>query len=369
MPRMFLASLLAVALAACGDPPLIDRPEEEPIRESFQQLKASSIDVLFVIDNSRSMREEQEALATNFARFLQYLDPDPARPDESGQVDYRIAVTTTDASRSGGRLVRARAEPAPAILQPGAGYDPLDVMQRTIANIQEGGALEAGFEAALLAAERAAQEKDGAGRPMFLRENAYLYVVIVSDEEDASFGEVRYYHRRFETLKGRGNENAVAISAIAGPVPNGCETADAGFRYAELARLTGGVHGNVCTDDWGATLEQLAVTGIGLQKRFQLREAPCDLDVPEGIGPEDFLSVAIHYPCSIEDDAPQLAEKVCASVERRCGGDRGSVICVPWFADSDGWIFDERQNALVFEGDAVPGPGSTLEVEYFPRDK
>ena len=369
MPRMFLASLLALALVACGDPPLIDRPEEQPIRETFDQLKASSIDVLFVIDNSRSMREEQQALSENFSRFLEYLDPDPSRTDEPDQIDYRIAVTTTDANRSAGRLIKAKTEPAPLIIRPGAGYDPLDAMQRTIANIQEGGALEEGFEAALLAAERASNEKDGSGKPMFLRENAWLYVVIVSDEEDASFGEVRYYHRRFETLKGIGNENAVAISSIAGPVPNGCETAAAGARYAELAALTGGVHGNICTADWGATLEQLAVTGIGLRKRFQLRQAPRDLDVPEGIGFEDFLAVLVHYPCAYDDDDPHLSDRICSAVERQCDGGEGSVICSPYFGDGNGWVFDPTYNAIVFEGDAVPGPGSTLEVQYFPRDK
>lgn len=369
MQRPFILSLLLVLAAACGEEKLVDRPPDPPIAEFLPQDRASQIDILFVVDNSDSMNEERASLAQNFDRFLEYLDPAPLRSGEPGEVDYRIAVTTTDASRSSGRLIRAKNAPDRAVLRPGAGYNPLTSMQRIIEAIPVGGALEQGFEAALLALARAADERDPvSGEAMFLRPNAWLYVIVVTDEDDFSFGEVRYYHRRFETLKGVGNENAVAFSAIAGPLPDGCGSeAQAGERYAELAELTGGVLGSICTEDWGATLEELAITGIGLRKRFQLERIPNDL-TPLGYGPEDFVTLQVHYPCDYDENDPHLSSEVCAEVTNTCGQPDGALTCLPFYAEEDGWTFDERENAIVFHGAAIPGPGSTVEVRYHPRD-
>src|SRR5690349_19893924 len=47
----------------------------------------SQMDLLFVIDNSGSMGQEQTNLIANFATFIDVLD-------QSG-LDYRVAVTTT----------------------------------------------------------------------------------------------------------------------------------------------------------------------------------------------------------------------------------------------------------------------------------
>jgi len=368
VPSVLLLSHLLFLLAACGDERLVDRPPAPPVTDRLPQERASRIDILFVIDNSDSMIEEQEALGDNFARFLRYIDPDPARSGEPNEVDYRIAVTTTDASRSGGRLIRARRPQAPYILRPGETYNPVTEMQAILDAIETGGAREQGFEAALLGLGRASELTDAEG-PMFLREGAWLYVIVVSDEDDSSRGEVQYWYRRFETLKGVGNENTITFSAIAGPLPAGCgDEARPGVRYAQLASLTGGVLGSICTSDWGATLEELAISGIGLVKRFQLSHPPKDVASPIGIGVEDFLEVLVHYPCAYEDGDPHLTEPACAETERACDGDEGSVICVPYFGEKDGWSFDPRENAIVFDGAAVPGPGSTVEVKYYARD-
>lgn len=55
--------------------------------------RCNKMDLVFVVDDSGSMAEEQGNLATNFPQFantlLNYMDP------EGGQLDFRIAVTTT----------------------------------------------------------------------------------------------------------------------------------------------------------------------------------------------------------------------------------------------------------------------------------
>src|SRR5690606_15064850 len=150
--------------------------------DRFEQIKASSIDILFVIDNSGSMQPHQEALADNFARFMELIDPDPSRRGEPGEVDYRLAVATTDAENEAGVL-----HGNPAVLQPDPGS--LDAFKKNVVVGTSGAAREEGLRAAELALEAASKLKDGQGRKAFVRDGAFLYAIFVSDEDDKSFGE------------------------------------------------------------------------------------------------------------------------------------------------------------------------------------
>lgn len=81
------------ALAACLDHPL------KPAEYSTQAVGSGDlplsinkdVDILFVIDNSGSMAEEQATLARNFERLIAELEADDV------DANYRIGVTTTDA--------------------------------------------------------------------------------------------------------------------------------------------------------------------------------------------------------------------------------------------------------------------------------
>lgn len=55
----------------------------------------NKMDILFVVDNSGSMSEEQTNLAANFPKFVSVLD---ATTGPNGPLDYRVAVTTTGKS-------------------------------------------------------------------------------------------------------------------------------------------------------------------------------------------------------------------------------------------------------------------------------
>jgi hypothetical protein len=89
-----LAPMALLALVACNEHPL------KPIcyehwSETTTEVSLDSrrkVDILFVIDDSGSMGEEQGALAANFAVLVEQL--------ESIEVgaDYRIGITTTDSA-------------------------------------------------------------------------------------------------------------------------------------------------------------------------------------------------------------------------------------------------------------------------------
>jgi hypothetical protein len=364
MIRLLVFSLSALALIACGEERLISQPPDPPLQDRFPQKRASSIDILFVIDNSESMAHEQASLSANFGNFLRYVDPDPLRGGERDEVDYRLAITTTDASRTGGALVGT-----PAILRPGAGYDPLEKFQQNALVGIKGGSLEAGFDAALAALENASKLNGGKD---FLRPEAWLYIIFLSDEDDGSFGEVHHFYRVLESMKGTGNENAVAISAIVMPRADACaEGREVGTRYIQLAELSGGVVGDLCAEDWSDTLRQLAVSGIGLAKRFQLDRPPLDQNADGVIDFED-LEVRVRYPCAVGADSEYLANPPCGRVTVDCEGrdeDHMGVLCEPYHDANVGWVFNPVQNTVVFGEGAVPGPGAEVDVTYFPRTK
>ncbi|RKH63005.1 VWA domain-containing protein [Corallococcus llansteffanensis] len=159
-------------------------------------------DLLFVIDNSNSMQEEQQAIVTELPAFLAALR-------EGGGVaqEFRVGVITTsvyqrlmlgdgtDSIRSfpdqEGRLQPVKDEAG----QPTAerfieSSDPLllDKFQRLVAQGTSGSGQETPFEAVRLAisgtlAQRPIAEGGNGG---FLRDGARLLVVVVTDEEDCS---------------------------------------------------------------------------------------------------------------------------------------------------------------------------------------
>ncbi len=85
-----LTAALLPGLAACNAHPL-KKVELKSEQEKDGNVAVSinrDVDILFVIDNSRSMGEEQATLARNFGPLIEKLD--------QVQANYRIAITTTD---------------------------------------------------------------------------------------------------------------------------------------------------------------------------------------------------------------------------------------------------------------------------------
>lgn len=155
-----------------------------------------STDILFVIDHSGSMSEEQEKVARQLERFVATLAEGPV------DHDFRVGVITTGVSlHSGGcseddpaELQRypeesGRLQPAtlPGEEQPGPlwlSHDDPDLIERFAALVRQGtrgSGQEMGLEAMRLALTEPLLSEQG-----FVRPGARLLVVIVSDEDDCS---------------------------------------------------------------------------------------------------------------------------------------------------------------------------------------
>lgn len=190
------ACFLLLAAFACIDRTVtsvtpVPSKEEQTV---FPVVKNENLDILFVIDNSRSMLAEQDSLAVNFVRIAETLEN-----IEGGPPNVHIGVVSTDLG-AGGHVCGAgddgRLQSTPRV--PGCDA-PTD---RYISNIggvtNYAGSLSdafsciarlgrdgCGFEQPLEAMRRAldGSNPENAG---FLRDGAILAVIFITDEDDCS---------------------------------------------------------------------------------------------------------------------------------------------------------------------------------------
>ena len=210
------------------------------------------MDLLFVIDDSDSMREEQVNLISSFPAFVEAIDA--FRTGGGGALDYRVAVTTTGVNLSGtsfgipvdystgpnGEFVRI-----PGLDRPWIERNDADVITR-FSDVAEVGILGSPMEAPLRALELSLSDRVADGRNMdFLRDDALLAVVILTDEDDCSYPGTTADISPFDAEGGcgygtpgmlgaadvvgfldakKGSREKWAAAVIAGPPPNECES-------------------------------------------------------------------------------------------------------------------------------------------------
>ncbi len=369
--RLAALALVGVFAAACRDPN-VRRTLPPDIRiDSYAQQNASKVDVLWVVDNSGSMAPRQENLAKNFQAFIDLF--------AKGAIDYRLAVTTTDIFKDQGQL-----KGTPKIITPTTG-NPAAAFAANVKVGTSGSPFEAGLEAAQMALEKQAMANGpktadlaaclapcgASGTPEvcaatcnarypidFLRPDAYLYLIFVSDEEDRSSQDVRYYWRSFETAKGVGNDGTVTTAAIMGEDRNACG-ARVGQRYIDLSALTGGEVGSICDDNFANTLRKLATSAVGLKRKFTVSKPPN----------VETLKVVLRYPCGA---APEVTAS-CASVDAAfCDGkpkDAVALECTPKQGAPDGWTYEPKDRLIYFAGESVPGLNAQIDIEYYEEGK
>ncbi|MDP1825282.1 MAG: vWA domain-containing protein [Archangium sp.] len=367
-PLSMLLLAVSVVGCECRPPNLVGTLPPDVRVDTYTQQAASKIDVLWVVDNSGSMAPRQENIARNFSSFITEFT--------RNSIDYRIAVTTTDIFKEAGRFVGT-----PKILSPTTPNVATAFANNVKVGIN-GSPFEVGLEAARMSLDLQAQANAAsvmqcqAACPttgqatcrancetntvfQFLRRDAYLYLIFVTDEEDRSSQDVRYFYRYFETVKGVGNDGTVTTAAIMGDTPSNTCGATPGTRYKALSDLTGGEVGSICDTNFSTTLGKLARNAVGLKRKFALQAKP-NIQT---------IQVRLRYPCNVPAD--QTA--ACASIDRtKCEGnpaDSMNVVCTPRQGAPDGWEYEEGGNLVYFAGESVPGLSGQIELQYYEEGK
>jgi hypothetical protein len=295
--------------------PFIDSgPNNEFTDAGMAAGACDKIDILFVLDNSGSMGEEQTNLATNFPMFAQIID---TYMNSIGQtLDYHVAITTTDRNFTenddlgipgfppiptqhmghDGQFQTNAGDGTACNFPSGRRYlqrgDNVDTILPCVAKVgTSGDSSEMPLETMKLALVDRVQDGYNAG---FLRDDALLAVVILTDENDCSVpgnpvtvtgtadicaqaAPIAPYLTVLDNLKG-GERGRWAVAAITGPPPNTCMSnfgsAEAGVRLNDFVTQTGanGILTSICDGN----------LAVSLQNAFNTFSQACESFPPVG---------------------------------------------------------------------------------------
>lgn len=231
--------------------------ETEVFNQSATQTK--KLDILWVIDNSGSMSDEQDALGTNFDAFI--------RDFITKNVDFKMAITTTDAvGANKGAMVAGsdtKLTSEQAALNPNTFMNDFRNMVRVGTN---GSGNEKGLEGSEGFMQRYANS--------FLRNDAYLAVVILSDEEDQSAQAPSFYTDYLKSFKSEAGLVKVYSIVDVGLTNTGSNGVTTGYqRYAEASNLTAGIVADI-RDDFYQVLTAMGDSLINLLDSFALAHDP-----------------------------------------------------------------------------------------------
>lgn len=299
------------------DPPRIDATQIDVVKQAD-----GIVDILWVIDDSGSMANQRKTLVNNFDRFLAAL--------LTLKVSWQMGVTTTNALDSG--KLRGTTKIIKPVAPDGGVTDAKSIFEANTTFPGSRTRWEQGLRMAELAVT-GTNVAPGGANVGFLRPAAALAIIVITDEDDASFGTPDHFARVFRSSKGKGNETLVTFSTIAGSTPVGCtppgesiyygSLADPAFRYASVSTKTGGVVGSICDASFEATLVSIAEALNTLRRVFPLTLKPLlsslTVRVNGAVIPQDPIS---------------------------------------------GWQYRLETNSIVFLGTYIPPPGAIIRLEY-----
>ncbi len=322
-------------------------------KDTFMQSSSGGnkkVDILWVVDNSSSMTPLQTNLVNNFGSFINAF--------QQKGYDFQIGVTTTDAYLASSSFLN---DPTRSLLKDGTdatSHTGLPILIPTVLNLAMDFVVNASQGAGGSGDERAFSSfKATLDNPLnksFLRQNSFLAIVILSDEDDFS-GDTRaehiwqnsgvadhdysaatldtvdsyvgYLDNLTSSTPAHRNYNVSAIAVV----DDAClqqhkidsYSSIVGQRYMQLANATNGKLGSICEPSYGNSLNVIQNQIIQLVSQFRLTHMAKSNTVKVKVNSKD-----------VAEDA------------------------------TNGWTYDSATSAIVFHGQSTPPEGSSIEVDY-----
>lgn len=223
-----------------------------PVEEVVVVPPTPPADVLFVIDNSDSMGDEQQAFVNGLAAFTANL--------VASGVDFRAGVTTSDTNGSNPEqgLLRSADDGGTMVsFVDSSTLMPAAVLSELATVGTSGPSEQSGRDAAYRVLESNRLAAANAG---FVREDADLYLVFVSDKDDSS---VTLSSNDFRSWmqSAKVAPYDVKSHAIVGRPGAGCATViEPGGGFIEYVNWTGGVVFDICNADLTNTMNWVGET-------------------------------------------------------------------------------------------------------------
>lgn len=329
MVRWLAFALLLAPLSGCNEYQLSGTEHTEV----YFLDPSTAVDILFVVDNSPSMKQEHDKVKEAFADFIFEVNESDS--------DWHIGVTTTDMETETGGVLLG---PDPLYITPETeNYEGLFIAKINTVGTQ-GSGWEQGLQAAksaLLDAPNGHADSANAG---FLREDADLAIVVISDENDCSDGgalphedqqecywmndelvPTQQFINAFESLK-RDDQTTTFSGIVGPPSAEACENATPGHRYLSMVAEFDGLEADICEEDYERVMADLGLVATGVQTFFVLQW---------NADPET-IEVRVDDADVPEDPSEQ-----------------------------DGWSYREDENTVYLWGAYEPPRGSKVEIHYW----
>lgn len=301
------------------------------------------IDILWVIDNSGSMANSQQNLATNFQSFINRF--------AGLGYDFHMGVISTDAYLAYHYNQNSRSK----LKDGGSTHSGIFVMDQNTPNLSQVfvtnvklGTSGNGDERAFSSFEHALGNPLNAG---FRRPGAFLSIIIVSDEEDFSHYDWQNGTNSYSFTESYSNVFPLSrftnyLDTLTNSTPGGVRNYSVstisildqaclnqlndsaqkiGTRYKQLADLTQGSKGSLC-GDFGSTLTTISDKVIELSTVFKLDREP--------------------YPQSIVITV--------------------NGVSIP-ASQTNGWTYDPATWSISFHGPAVPPAAADVRIYFDPK--
>jgi len=262
-------------------------------KDSFRQNQEfTKVDILFVVDNSGSMLGDQKNLARNFFNFIYWAS--------KKAVDYQIGVITTDTSCLVGN---------PNIITPKT-KDVVSTFQKNVKVGISGSYTEKAFQ---MAKEALAYKRNTCNKG-FLRPDANLSIIFVSDEREQSFGSIADYIQFFSSLKPKKDTDNIRVSAVAGR----------GFhRFEAVTKHFKGIFADITKHNWSDSLNRLGMLSFGFKTQFRLKRTP-----------------------------------IPGSIKVKVNGQEALM------STTKGWYYEASTNAVHFTPNQIPPANGLIEITY-----
>ncbi|MFK7824705.1 MAG: hypothetical protein AB8G05_11140 [Oligoflexales bacterium] len=322
----------------------------------------TKVDILWVIDSSLSMAEEQTYLGANFSSFITAL--------AASNQEFQTSVTTTDicqgidyldSSLDQSTLPPLSERACPFLFGGDAstqlrgsfvGEDGRKVLQASdldlaskFSDYTNVGTNGSNFEHGLRATSMAVEKVLSGENENLMRSDAYLSVVIISDEEDEGIGLNQYdpslgFNPTTEgwttfsytnddlidylnSVKGKGKYSISTITGTREDDGSLCTSghsspSEEGTAFIDAADKTGGIVQSICDSNWADSLYQMGQDLNAQISQINLMKSPIDSTIKVYVNDEEY----------------------------------------------EHWTFIEGNNSLKFNSDAIPSPGSSIVVSY-----
>ena len=319
MQKIVMGFLAAAVMVGCGK-------QEFAVPDAsldFAQTVTynNKVDIVLMVDNSSSMSQYQ----------TKFSDEVPAMIDSLNRLgmDYNFAVVTSDmrTGGSGGMFLGS-----PKVLSKNTA-NLVNLLKARVLQGQAGSDLERGLQSVQEVLSPNYLANDGAG---FLRSDALLAIIALSNEDDYSSASISSLKTFFDTLKPKfkGTTQAWIMNFIGVPdLASSCSTAlgggykEPGLRYIELAQYTGGTIQAICDTSLAYAVDNVRKRIVEVLTDYYLGRRP----------------------------------KIDTIVVKKNG------VVVPR-SNVNGWDFLPDNNVVRFYGTSVPSVGESITVDFTPMD-